>query len=146
MSRALPILLQLPRRAMLTGTNLAVLAHSLGDFRSPPELERRFGLHSHEHHFVAELLRTRPQVWVFRCDQLLSCGDFVFVDMSAPRALRRCTVLEHKQRTRLRESRHYQLENRGAAVDEVVRRRLVEPGAQVSALFGSADPRELQLS
>ena len=146
MSLAPPILLQLPRRAMLMGTNLAALAHRLGDFRSPPELERRFGLHRHEHHFVIELLRARPQVWVFRCDQLRSCGDFVFVDMSPPPALRRCTVMEHKQRTPLRPSRHRQLENRDAAVEEIVRRRLVEPGAEVSLLFGSVDPRQLPLS
>lgn len=147
MSRAPPILLQLPRRALLTGTNLAALAHSLGDFRSPPELERRFGLHSHEQRFVVELLRVRPQIWVFRCDQLRACGDFAFVDMSAPRGLRRCAVMEHKQRTRLRSSsRHHQLENRGEVVEEFVRRQLVESHAEVSLLFGSVDPRQLRLS
>lgn len=141
-----PWVLHLSRRAVLARTELSALAHSRGDFRNPRELEHRFGLHSHEHRFVEELLRVMPQLWVFRCDQLRSCGDFALVDMSAPLALRRCAVMEHKQRTRLRASRHRQLENHQRAVDELVRWRVLEADAAVALLFGCAEPTELRRS
>jgi hypothetical protein len=139
-SRDSPWVLHLPRRAVLARTEVAALAHRRGDFRNPRELEHRFGLHSHEHRFVEELLRVMPQLWVFRCDQLRSCGDFALVDMSAPLALRRCVVMEHKQRKGLRATRHRQLENHERAVDELVRRRVLESDAAVELLFGSAEP------
>ncbi len=88
-------------------------------------------------------MRSLPQLWVFRCDQLRSCGDFLLVDMSSRLTLRRCAVIEHKQRTPLRPSRHRQLANHAAAVDELVRRGVVDGRAAVAVLLGSAEPRVL---
>lgn len=144
MSREGPWVLHLSRRAVLARTGVPALAHSRGDFRNPRELEHRFGLRSHEQRFVEELVRVMPQLWVFRCDQLRSCGDFALVDMSAPLALRRCVVMEHKQRTGLRATRHRQLQNHERAVDELVGQRVLEKDAAVVLLFGCAAPRELR--
>jgi hypothetical protein len=123
---------------------MPVVARSRGDLRDPRELEHRFGMRSHEQRFVAEVLRVLPQLWVYRCDQLRSCGDFVLIDMSSPLALRRCAVIEHKQRTALRASNHRQLANHAWAVAELVQRRVLEPQVRVALLFGTAGPHELR--
>ncbi|UJR86240.1 hypothetical protein [Sandaracinus amylolyticus] len=132
-----PWLLHLPHRALRVGLDVARIARARGDLRDPRELEYRFGLHSHERRFVRELLAARTQLWVFRCDQLRSCGDLVVVDMSAPRALRRCVVVELKQRVRVRAApKHVQLANHATAIAELAARGIVDPDPPVTALLG----------
>jgi hypothetical protein len=137
------LLLRLPRRALLAGADLPHLARSAGDFRPAPEIEHRFGMRSHERRWALALLRAHPQIWLYRCDQLRAAGDVVMVDMSAPRALRACTVIELKQRTRLRAApRHLQLAEHRLVALELARLGVLEPTASALALFGALDPAE----
>jgi hypothetical protein len=49
----------------------------------------RFALSSDERRFARALLDRRPQLWLYRTDQQGRAGDFLAVDMSAPRPDRR---------------------------------------------------------
>jgi hypothetical protein len=49
----------------------------------------RFALSSDERRFARTLLGRRPQLWLYRTDQQSRAGDFLAVDMSAPRPERR---------------------------------------------------------
>ena len=61
-------------------------------------LSERYALKNDEKPFVRELLRRKRNLWVFRCDQRRFAGDFVVVDMSAPRPeWRWVVVLDLKQ-------------------------------------------------
>lgn len=45
-----------------------------------------FAFKSDEYFFARELVVHKPNFWVFRCNQKAFCGDFLVVDMSAPKA------------------------------------------------------------
>lgn len=49
-------------------------------------LLERFELHAPEREFVKTLLARRTNLWLFRTNQKLACGDLIAVDMSAPDA------------------------------------------------------------
>ena len=89
-------------------------------------IDGAFGLCEDERSFVRELLRARPQFWVFRSNQHAFCGDFVLVDMSSPRRERRAVfVLDLKRGAALREGgggAGVQLTRARAAVDEIAAR------------------------
>lgn len=45
-----------------------------------------FAFKSDEFLFARELVTHKPNFWVFRCNQKAFCGDFLVIDMSAPKA------------------------------------------------------------
>lgn len=52
-----------------------------------------FAFKSDEYFFARELVMHKPNFWVFRCNQKAFCGDFLIVDMSAPKAADRALWL-----------------------------------------------------
>jgi hypothetical protein len=61
------------------------------------QLLEKFDLSGPERTFVKMILARRTNLWLFRTNQRLACGDFIVVDMSAPApADRRAHVLELK--------------------------------------------------
>lgn len=57
----------------------------------------RFLLSSDERRFARELLAACPRLWLYRTDQTRQAGDFLAVDMSAPKpAQRRSWAIELK--------------------------------------------------
>lgn len=64
-------------------------------------LRPMFALGAPEEAFARELLARRRNVWLYRTNQRRFCGDFVAVDMSAPRD-RRAYALELKAREPIR--------------------------------------------
>lgn len=91
--------------------------------REAHRLLERFSLSGPERRFAIALLRAKTNLWLFRCNQSQFCGDFLVVDMSGPKALRRVHVLELKARepARLLSGGGIQLANWREAVDEVAR-------------------------
>jgi hypothetical protein len=49
----------------------------------------RFEMSPGEVRFARGLLGRHPELWLYRTDQQAFCGDFLLVDMSAPKASRR---------------------------------------------------------
>jgi len=61
-------------------------------------LQERFALSSREERFARSLLKTKRNLWLFRCNQKRFCGDFIVVDMaSAAVHMRPSYALELKQ-------------------------------------------------
>lgn len=101
----------------------------------PNALLARFRFHCDERRFAEELLTRHTQLWLFRADQTLACGDFVVVDMSAPKPRdRRVTAVELKLRSKLREGGH-QLRHASRAVAMLSELGVVED-ADVRRLTG----------
>jgi hypothetical protein len=94
-----------------------------------------------EREFALTLLRRKTNLWLFRCNQRAFCGDFVVVNMSPPRPERRAAwVLELKQGAPLStDGGGLQLQNAGAAVDEIVSRGVVARDCPMVLLRGSPD-------
>ena len=66
-------------------------------------LHNLFALQEDERRFALELLRNKPNFWVFRSNQRCFCADFLLVDMSSPTMFcRRVFVVELKQNAALR--------------------------------------------
>lgn len=104
----------------------------------PCALLARFRFHCDERRFAEELLRRHTQLWLFRADQTLGCGDFVVVDMSAPKPRdRRVTAVELKLRSKLREGGH-QLRHASRAVAMLSELGVVED-ADVRRLTGERE-------
>lgn len=62
-----------------------------------------FMLSAPERRFVVSLFRRHRQLWVYRTHQTAACGDFVIIDMSAPKPEhRRAAVVELKSRGALK--------------------------------------------
>ncbi len=96
-----------------------------------------------ERAFAAGLLRQKPNLWLFRCNQRAFCGDFVVVDMSSPDPeRRRVWVVDLKQGAPLRVGgggAGVQLQNAERAVAEVAARTGAVPrGAAFEAVVGDA--------
>lgn len=105
-------------------------------------LLRAFEMRSHERAFVKTLMARRTNLWLFRCNQRLACGDFIAVDMSAPSpADRIARVMELKTGGGLVVGgAHLQLARHRAAVDEIAARTgAVAPTAAVELLHGDTD-------
>ena len=138
-----PWTLHLPATLLLRGFSLARLL-ARDPKRSWSEgyrLLERFELRSHERGFALTLLQRRSNLWLFRCDQRRFCGDFVVVDMSAPRPVdRRVHLLELKQNEPLivgaRGERH-QMANYGYAVEHIADTAGIIPaGHPCSLIYG----------
>ena len=98
----------------------------------------RFRFHCDERRFAEELLTRHTQLWLFRTDQTSACGDFVIVDMSAPRPRdRRVTAVELKLRSKLREGGH-QLRHASRVVATLSELGVVE-GGDVRRLTGERE-------
>jgi hypothetical protein len=102
-------------------------------------LLEKFELRTHERAFVKTLFERRTNLWLFRANQRLSCGDFIVVDMSAPApADRRAYVIELKTGdplalggARLQCARHCE------AIDEIAARDGIVDGAtRVELVYG----------
>lgn len=96
---ALPFLVRLPSalhcRADRMRARLGRLAKAHRCARD--DVLGRFGFRCDERQFATDLLERKTHLWVFRADQRRRCGDFVVVDMSAPRGrARRVFGLELK--------------------------------------------------
>ena len=82
-----------------------------------------FALSRPEKRFARRLLERKRNLWLFRCNQRGFCGDFILVDMSAPRPdLRSVVVIELKSRAGLTFGGGgvgVQLQQAQAAVDEL---------------------------
>ena len=64
---------------------------------------QRFTFCCDEKTFVLILMRSKPNYWVFRCNQQKRCGDFTVVDMSSPNPEeRRIWVLDLKLKAPLK--------------------------------------------
>ena len=104
----------------------------------PSALIARFEFRCDERRFAEELLSRSTQLWLYRTDQTLGCGDFVVVDMSAPKPRdRRVTAVELKLRSKLRHGGH-QLRNAARAVDALASLGVVE-AADVRRLTGERE-------
>jgi len=102
-------------------------------------LLRCFEMRSHERAFVKSLLTRRTNVWLFRCNQRLACGDFIAVDMSPPSpAHRRAHVMELKTGAPLVVGGAFlQYAGYRAALDEIAARTgAIAPAAAVELLHG----------
>lgn len=101
-------------------------------------LLERFEMRSHERAFVKTLIERRTNLWLFRANQRRSCGDFLAVDMSAPRPVdRRAFVMELKTGDPLAiGGARLQCTNHPAAVDELVARGVIGPATDVELLYG----------
>jgi hypothetical protein len=98
----------------------------------------QFDMRSHERGFVKTVLARRSNLWLFRTNQRMRCGDFIAIDMSTSRrADRRAYVMELKTGDRLviggarLQCAHY-----GAAVDELVAREVLADSSPVELLYG----------
>jgi hypothetical protein len=106
------------------------------------QLLRCFEMRSHERAFVRAMLTRRSNVWLFRCNQRLACGDFIAVDMSAPApADRIARVMELKTGSRLViGGAHLQLSRYRTALDEIAARTgALAPAAPVELLHGDGE-------
>jgi hypothetical protein len=94
-----------------------------------------------EREFALTLLRRKTNLWLFRCNQRAFCGDFVVVNMSPPRPERRAAwVLELKQGAPLSTNAGgLQLQNAGAALEEIVSLGVVAQDCPMVLLRGSPD-------
>jgi hypothetical protein len=100
MPRELPLFLAIRRPSVERRDGLVLLVTRA---LRPPASEAGVAVHSFafksdERHFARELLRRKSNLWVFRSNQRLACGDFVIVDVSSPTpARRRAYVIDLKQ-------------------------------------------------
>lgn len=86
-----PLVLRLPRAHVRAEASIPSLL-SRSEKATGAKLRAlvaRFALCPDEKAFVCSLLSARKNFWVFRSHQAGFCGDFVVVDMSAPRRCKR---------------------------------------------------------
>jgi len=95
-----------------------------------------FALGGPERAFARSLLQRRRNVWLYRTNQRRACGDFVAIDMSAPRD-RRAYALELKSDEPLRiGAGGVQLAGLASAIAEL--RPVIGDGAVITARGGGA--------
>jgi hypothetical protein len=101
-------------------------------------LLERFEMASHERTFVKTILERRSNLWLYRTNQRLACGDFIAVDMSPPLAVdRTARVIELKTGARLAlGGARVQCADHRAAVDEIARAGIVDAGSPVELIYG----------
>ncbi len=152
-----PLTLRLPASLLRTGFNLArLIAREVERWADGYLLLEELALSGPEREFARELLRRKPNLWLYRCNQRAACGDFLIVDMSPPRSdRRRVLVLELKQGEPLRlDAGGLQLAGHLAAIEELRRAgvvdgtlppRLARGGSEaiLAALVGGSSGREL---
>ncbi len=136
MSR-LQYLLRLPRAALRRRVPLAaLLRHATGRAASPPVL-RAFALSPDEQRFADALTERHAQFWLYRSHQRAFCGDFVVVDMSAPRPHdRRVYAVDLKAGARLRRAAGIQMRNRHRAVAALATAGVILPDTPAEPVLG----------
>lgn len=96
-----------------------------------------------ERFFVRRLLIHKQQYWAFRCNQTLSCGDFIVVNMSSPSTKRRkIHVIELKKNAPLKIGGGgvgIQFLRAGHAVAEITESGIVTADAGFNLVSGDAD-------
>ncbi len=105
----------------------------------PRQRERRvmsaFAMTRPEHRFALELLERKRNLWLYRCNQRRSCGDFAIIDMSVALPLRAVTVLELKTGAHPRPGGGgLQVRNAAALRDALAREGVLELGASLRTL------------
>ena len=118
------------------------LRHQLAG-RVTPRAVSAFRFKNDERRFALALLAAKPNLWLFRTNQLASCGDFVAVDMSSPDPRQRVVwALDLKQGAPLQRGgggAGDQLRNVPSALRELALRfRVLERGASQHLLTGDA--------
>jgi hypothetical protein len=99
-------------------------------------LREVFALGGHELAFARALLTRRRNLWLYRTNQRHACGDFVAIDMSAPRD-RRAYALELKSDEPVRlDAGGVQLAGLDAAIAEL--RPVIGAGDVITARGGAA--------
>ncbi|MCB9749202.1 MAG: hypothetical protein H6713_04250 [Myxococcales bacterium] len=102
-------------------------------------LREEFDVSGPERRFVQTLLRAKTNLWVFRCNQRLFCGDFIVVDMSSASAelRRRVYVLELKAGEPLKRVGGVQLARWPEALAEIASvHGVIAPGVEPELLRG----------
>lgn len=141
--RSAPLVLHLPARSLPTTRSVAFFLRHQVPGRVSPRLVSAFRFKNDERPFALRLLARKPNLWVFRTNQLSSCGDFVVVDMSSPDpSIRDVWVLDLKQGAPLRwggGGAGDQLRNVGLALADLAERFQVVPNdVEASLLVGDS--------
>ena len=105
MASTIPLVLQLPRRALVRRDAIRRLVSAF-DFASftRAEVEAAFAFKDEELPFACMLTTRRSQLWLFRANQRAFAGDFFVVDVSSSRVAKRPVIaldLKRGQRVRL---------------------------------------------
>lgn len=107
------------------------------------KLRECFLLSSPERQFVRRFLRTYRNWWLYRCNQVNLCGDFIAVDMSSPApAKRRVLVIELKQHQELvlgGGGAGNQFQRTDEAVAELVATEVIHNQSSVTRVCGDQD-------
>jgi hypothetical protein len=98
----------------------------------------QFEMRSHERGFVKTVLARRSNLWLFRTNQRMSCGDFIAIDMSSSRRVdRRAYVMELKTGDPLvLGGARLQCAQHRAAIEELVAREVLASSSPVELLYG----------
>lgn len=146
MSRALPLVLEIPRRALARRDLVPTLvARAIAPSRAHAAFVTSvFHLSEDELAFARALLERSTRYHLFRANQRAFCGDFVVVDCSPPRPRdRRAVVLDLKLGARAKiggGGAGAQLRHASEAVREVARvSGSVEVDAPFSLVTGSRE-------
>ncbi len=139
--RSAPLVLHLPARSLPTTRSVAFFLRHQVRGRVSARLVSAFRFKNDERPFALKLLARKPNLWLFRANQLASCGDFLVVDMSSPDPrIRAVWVLDLKQGAPLRwggGGAGDQLQNAGAALADLARRfGVVSRDAEPSLVVG----------
>lgn len=141
--RPQPLVLHLPARQLPRARSVAFFLRHQLERRVTPRLVSAFRFKSDERWFALQLLAAKPNLWLFRTNQLASCGDFLAVDMSSPDPRLRVTwALDLKLGAPLRRGgggAGDQLLNVPAALSDLARRfGVLGRGAPLRLLTGDA--------
>ena len=141
MKRPVRRTLLLPHSVLEHGFSVARLLSADPDrsWAAGYRLLREFELTPAERRFALELLRRKPNLWLYRCNQRAFSGDFIAVDMSpSPAYPRPAFVLELKQDARLTEGvAGIQMAEHRLALEEIA--DLPAPVSSVTLLCGSGE-------
>ena len=113
--------------------------------RDAHPLHEQFDVSGPERRFALTLLRAKTNLWLFRCNKTLFCGDFVIVDMSASSAEagRAVHVVELKMGEAVRPGGGVQLRRWREAVEEIARKHGVVPASVEAALIRGGEDEVL---
>lgn len=106
MSTCLPYCIRLTRESVARQDAFRAVVRRVADVAraDPAVAHHTYAFKADEARFARALLARRTERWLYRANQRAFCGDFVVVDMSAPRsAPRRAWVVELKLGAPLRE-------------------------------------------
>ncbi len=103
-------------------------------------LLEQFEVSGPERRFAITLMRAKTNLWLFRCNQRLFCGDFIVVDMSGASGRRRVYVIELKAEEPLKRVGGVQLARWPEAVAEIAREHgIIEAAVEPELIRGGED-------